>query len=212
MLGIGLAGLFWTSQFISSPKKIIFSLIFQVFLMYIAPIKTHGVGVSLVFTQLLMVSSIFKNLIPQTCPPSLWKSVWYSPCLPKVNFFTWILMHNKVLSGENLLKREFNGPFHCCFCKSTTKTTNHLLIDCVFSKSVWELVLHDSNISASAHSLVISFFLSWHDCCPHKYVKSSDWFNFWHSIPKFTWWKLWIARNNWIFNNQVTTPQSMDLK
>ena len=33
-----------------------------------------------------------------------WKSVWNSPSIPKVIFFTWTLMHQKVLTGENLSK------------------------------------------------------------------------------------------------------------
>ena len=45
-------------------------------------------------------------------PPSphnakFWKQVWKSPSIPKVNFFTWILMHQRALIGENLLKRCF---------------------------------------------------------------------------------------------------------
>jgi hypothetical protein len=33
---------------------------------------------------------------------SLWKQVWDPLGLPKVNFFFWVLMHKKVLTGENL--------------------------------------------------------------------------------------------------------------
>ena len=41
-------------------------------------------------------------------PSSLWKDVWDSFSMPKVKNFTWMLMHNRVLSGENLIKRGFN--------------------------------------------------------------------------------------------------------
>ena len=49
--------------------------------------------------------------------PNFWKTVWQSPSIPKVNFFTWILMHQRALTSENLLKIGFFGPFRCCFCK-----------------------------------------------------------------------------------------------
>ena len=38
---------------------------------------------------------------------TFWKIVWNSPSIPKVNFFTWILMHKKALTGDNLSKRGF---------------------------------------------------------------------------------------------------------
>jgi hypothetical protein len=36
---------------------------------------------------------------------SLWKQVWDPIGLPKVNFFFWILMHKKALTGENMITR-----------------------------------------------------------------------------------------------------------
>ena len=66
----------------------------------------------------------------------IWKSVWSSYCLPKVNFFTWLLMHKRVLTGENLSKRRFHGPFRCFLCNDVVETSNHIFIDCVFSQLV----------------------------------------------------------------------------
>ena len=117
-------------------------------------------------------------------------------------FFSWLLLHNKVLTGDNILKCGFNGPFQCFFCKSALETDDHLLIDCAFSKLVWELVLHSSNFSIPIHNTINSFYLSWHDQHPQKY-DSVIWHKHWHSILKYTWWSLWIAGNNYIFNDQI---------
>ena len=42
---------------------------------------------------------------------AFWKMVWNLPSIPKLNFFTWTLMHQKLLTGENLLKIGFLGPY-----------------------------------------------------------------------------------------------------
>ena len=48
--------------------------------------------------------------LPTCFVPEIWKSVWHS-CMLKVNFFVWLLLRNKSLTGDNLLKRGFVGPF-----------------------------------------------------------------------------------------------------
>ena len=35
---------------------------------------------------------------------NIWKKVWNPDCIPKVNFFIWLLMHNKLLTIDNLIK------------------------------------------------------------------------------------------------------------
>ena len=102
-------------------------------------------------------------------------------------------------------------PFIATFVNQPLKRWT-ILIDGVFAKSAWEIIIRGSNIFAIGQSSVTFFFLFWHDRWPHKSVKSTDWVVFWHSIPKFTWWKLWTTRNNWIVNEQVMTPQSVVVK
>ena len=72
---------------------------------------------------------------------AIWHSVWQAPCMPKVNIFIWLLLKNKTLTGENLLKHGFHGPFRCPFCISTSETIDHLLVDCEFSRNAWASVL-----------------------------------------------------------------------
>ena len=53
---------------------------------------------------------------------SLWKKVWHSDNIPKVNSFIWTLMHNKLLTAENLKKRGIAGPSRCALCNSESET------------------------------------------------------------------------------------------
>lgn len=40
---------------------------------------------------------------------SLWKAAWKTECLPKIKFFMWTLLKGKILTSENLKKKEYKG-------------------------------------------------------------------------------------------------------
>jgi hypothetical protein len=44
---------------------------------------------------------------------TFWEDVWEPLAIPKVNFFFWTLVHNKILTGDNLEKRNIAGPHRC---------------------------------------------------------------------------------------------------
>jgi hypothetical protein len=81
-------------------------------------------------------------------PPAFWKLVWDKLALPKVNFFFWMLVQNKLLTGDNLEKRKIAGPHRCALCRSNSETTQHLFLECNFAKEVWRLSLLDLQIPA----------------------------------------------------------------
>jgi hypothetical protein len=67
---------------------------------------------------------------------TLWKQIWDPLYLPKVNFFNWVLMHKKTLTGENVEKRGFIGSHRCPMCCSAPETMEHLFVDCPFAQEV----------------------------------------------------------------------------
>ena len=81
---------------------------------------------------------------------SLWKTMWQSPNIPKVNFFIWTLKHQKVLTSENLIKRRFYGPFGCCFCKQAKESSDYIFLGCEFAQKAWSHLL--SGLSSSVPS------------------------------------------------------------
>ena len=81
-------------------------------------------------------ANAFQALLPvhnSSFTPTIWHSVWHS-CLPKVNFYVWLLLKNKILTGDNLQKRGFNGPFRCYFCQVPTEMADHLLVGYNFAR------------------------------------------------------------------------------
>ena len=65
------------------------------------------------------------------------KKVWSADCIPKVNSFIWILLHNKILTAENLRKRGINRPSRCPLCSSVEETTSHIFLHCKIALLFW---------------------------------------------------------------------------
>jgi hypothetical protein len=88
----------------------------------------------------------YAQIISQmTCLPKdkIWKYIWsnYSP--PKVNSFCWILAQGKLLTGENLLKRNMYGPYRCEICGKATKNSHLIFLLCPFTIMVWKTTLQN---------------------------------------------------------------------
>ena len=60
----------------------------------------------------------------------IWKVVWRSEALPKITFFIWTLLKDKILTSESLKKRGVLGPSRCPNCQTAEETAQHLFIGC----------------------------------------------------------------------------------
>ena len=49
--------------------------------------------------------------IPWAAPdPTVWRNLWLHPSLPKIDLLCWSLLHDSILSWDNLVKRGWEGP------------------------------------------------------------------------------------------------------
>ena len=46
-------------------------------------------------------------------------------------------------------------------------------------------------------------FKNWQSRYPGTLPSSHEWRKIWQAIPKFIWWKIWLVRNDLIFNNKI---------
>ena len=122
-------------------------------------------------------------------------------------------MHQKVLIGENLSKRGFSGPLIFCFFLQAAKTTTHLFVGCVFTQKVWTHFLRGlPYYSVPLISEPFNLFKKWQKRYPDLLSTSYEWRKIWQAIPKFLWWKIWLARNDSIFNSKVIKPEMVAIK
>lgn len=68
----------------------------------------------------------------------LWKNIWNNVGLPKINFLCWILVQKKILTAENLEKRDMQGSSLCVLCCKYAKSIDHMFLHCPYIKDVWK--------------------------------------------------------------------------
>jgi hypothetical protein len=76
------------------------------------------------------VKSYYKmriNLEPVDGP---WKSIWKSKAPSRVVFFVWTAALGKILTMDNLCKKNIIVTEWCCMCKKSGESIVHLLLHC----------------------------------------------------------------------------------
>ena len=134
-----------------------------------------------------------------------WKLVWHPDSIPKVNTFIWLLLHNKLLTAENLRKRGILGPSRCALCHSSEESSSHLFLQCEFSRLAWKLILptaFNRELPGNAPQLL----KEWASLFPGSLNKKPILRRIWAAIPKNLCWQLWLARNRVIFKEQKVIP------
>jgi hypothetical protein len=63
--------------------------------------------------------------------------IWRAKAEPKCRFFAWTLFHKKILTANNLMKRNWPNDPICKLCGDEPETPTHLCKDCTFSRQVW---------------------------------------------------------------------------
>jgi hypothetical protein len=65
--------------------------------------------------------------------------VWKNKIPPKIHLFFWLLAHNKLLTRDNLSKRQNMDDLTCVF-SNEIESCHHLFFDCVVSSNLWKEV------------------------------------------------------------------------
>lgn len=67
-------------------------------------------------------------------PRLSWGLVWSSKLIPKINMFLWLMVHDKILTINNLWKTGFSMHNICYLCKMDAKDSSHLFIGCCYAQ------------------------------------------------------------------------------
>jgi hypothetical protein len=65
--------------------------------------------------------------------------VWKLLVSPRIHFFLWLLSNNRLLTRDNLEKRQSLDKNKCLFCEEK-ETIDHLFFECVVAKQSWLIV------------------------------------------------------------------------
>ncbi|TVU06152.1 hypothetical protein EJB05_49350, partial [Eragrostis curvula] len=131
------------------------------------------------------------NFIGLTCPqPFKW--IWKSKCMPKIKFFIWLVLKDRV-NTRNMLRRRnhhLESGYNCVLChQDTEETLYHLFFDCTFSTSCWFSIgiLWDGELDI--HERVME-------------AKRQFQHQFFMEIFSIATWGIWKVRNAKIFDHK----------
>lgn len=105
--------------------------------------------------------------------------IWKFRVPPRFKTFAWLLIHNRLLTTDNLRKRGYNLPGICYMCRANDETIQHLFNECQQARILYTAVLgqgqHIQNDSISVITegptekirelVLISQFILWRERC-----------------------------------------------
>jgi hypothetical protein len=101
-----------------------------------------------------------------------------------------LLSKDKLMTRDNLQKRNLNKPLECVFCKEH-ETIHHLFFDCIVARNVWEKVSEFFGLPpVSTYLSVARFWLA-----NTKHAAQN-------TIYSTVLWSIWKIRNALVFDNQ----------
>jgi hypothetical protein len=90
-----------------------------------------------------------------------WKRIWRSWAPPRCKFFIWLFFHNRCWTADRLAKRGLPHPEACPFCEQAEETIQHFLVECVFTRQIWVLILQCLGLLDLAPGLLDSHYFGW---------------------------------------------------
>lgn len=80
----------------------------------------------------------------------IWDKFWKIKVPHRYLVFVWLAIHNKILTRDNLSKRQTVEDVSCLFC-SDKETVDHLLCGCIVAKNIWVAVAEVFNFPIPEH-------------------------------------------------------------
>ena len=80
---------------------------------------------------------------------------------PKVAFFAWEASWGKILTLEQLQRRRYSLANRCFLCLSEVETVDHLLLHCVKTRALWNLLLSLFGMAWVLSSSIKETLLGW---------------------------------------------------
>jgi hypothetical protein len=117
----------------------------------------------------------------------------------KCRFFAWTLLHNKILTAENLQKRGWSNDSICRLCKQEPEAITHLFQNCIFTRAVWAQLTHWLDLALLPGMAQSSSIYTWWNKCRAKVDKCSR--REFDGLIILFWWEIWKERNRRTFQS-----------
>jgi hypothetical protein len=118
--------------------------------------------------------------------------------MAKIKMFKWLVLHNQILTWENLKKRGFIGPSRCHICQVKEETTNHLLDECSYTAKIWDCTAGIFRQSNRIRGNISATIKNWNEGYNENEMVNCCW----TLTSGMIMWEIWKEQNRRIFRNE----------
>ncbi|CAI0429938.1 unnamed protein product [Linum tenue] len=68
----------------------------------------------------------------------MWKKLWKWKGPSRTKHFLWLVMHDRLLTNKERVRRKMTADGNCSHCKDVEETTEHILRKCSKTAAIWE--------------------------------------------------------------------------
>jgi hypothetical protein len=129
--------------------------------------------------------------------------IWKARAEAKCRFFAWTLMHKKILTANNLAKRNWPSDPLCKLCNNEPETPTHLCKDCPYTQQVWTQLRRWLNLNVLDSVDTAGSIHSYWRKCRAKFDKTEK--KRIDGIMIYMWWNIWKERNRRTFQQKSLT-------
>ncbi|OMO80722.1 reverse transcriptase [Corchorus capsularis] len=132
----------------------------------------------------------------------MWRLIWGANVVPKVKFFMWRLIHGILPTKSQLQSRGIPIDQSCLVCGGVEYNLYHVFFDCVFSKTVWDIISPWLPVSIVNWVDREDFW----DCLLSKASQLGS-----LDVVCMVLWMIWSNRNKALYEQVCKLPQSLCL-
>ena len=85
--------------------------------------------------------------------------IWKVKAPLKIRAFLWVVINKLILTWDNLMKRNWQGPWFCVMCVAKEETVDHLFLRCPFTVHIWRQF--GASSQDEHHAITINVNLHW---------------------------------------------------
>ena len=134
--------------------------------------------------------------------------VWKAWAPPKVKFFAWLALQDRIWTADRLAKRGWPNCDLCPLCKRVQECGSHLFFKCRYTRRIWSLIIdkyHIHGLDTNGWPLFDSVEAWWASTCdngtPNRQAKAS--------LTMLVTWTVWNERNARVFKHKSAPPPTL---
>jgi hypothetical protein len=135
----------------------------------------------------------------------MWSKVSNTDGFPKINMSTGHWLTIRSLQGKFVEKGVQRSLQVRSLYHQAKETSVHLFLDCLFSKEVWKHVLQNLFSHIRWPNIPNKLFNKWKASYKGSLDQKQAFKEIFLALPKFTTWKIWLARNRALFSEEFST-------